>query len=97
MLPISVLQQPRGRRFERAWLPENVPRVDGTEFLLCKTALVGPVGVNSAEGVAGEGVSELLYLRSGVAKRSQYFAQRGIFPKGTSIRARASRKKRHTK
>jgi hypothetical protein len=82
MLAVGVFEQPGGRRFERTWFAEDVARVDNTEFFLSEAALVGAIGVYRAERVPGEGVSELEYVRRGVAKGGQDFAQCGIFPAG---------------
>ena len=82
MLAVGVFDQAGGRRFERAWFAEDVARVDDTEFFLGEAAFVGAIGVYRAERVPGEGVSELEYVRRGVAKGGQDFAQRGVFPAG---------------
>lgn len=91
MFAVGILYQPGSRRFERAWFTKDVARVDDTEFFLRKTALVGAVGVYRAERVPRKGVSELCYLRSGVAKGSQDFSQRGIFPTSHGLGERANR------
>jgi len=80
VLAVRVLEQPGGRRLERARFAEDVARVDDAEFFLGKTALVGAVGVYRAERVPREGVSELWDVRRGVAKGGQDFTQRGVSP-----------------
>ena len=94
---LSVDNEARRRRVQRARLTEDVARVHHAKVFLGEAALGARVGVDCAEAEAREGVAVFGDMGCGVAQCGDYFAEGRVFPKDMSVGGRRERSRPRTR
>ncbi len=88
-------------QLDGAEVAEGVARVHDAEILLCKLSAVAGVGIDRAEGIAGEWVAVLDRVGRRVADRREELIERRVFPifvhSWLTPRVRRKIERKHTK